>query len=370
LQVVALQALFDLSDDAIAIVKGDQSIFDINPAFCRVFGYSREHLIDRRISDLFAHDSDWQRLSVKRDVGFAETPWLSVPVVHQCGHTFPVAVRLIHISAEEREHGFVILLIREVFLSKKAPGEHAYYQDRLLRLTAGLAHDFNNVLAVISGNVQLAHMKSDRCSAEPFLRQAELGCAMAARMIDQLFMICQTRRLDLDVISIPDFLQNRLTLFQGAVGSGVRIRLEFLHQVEAIRADLVGLEQALLNLILNANEAMPDGGTIDIIVSQIICEVVKELVGGHIPAGTYYQIAVKDNGMGMPQHIRRRAFEPYITTKVPREAGDLGSTVGLRTGCGLGLAQVHGYVTQSGGGVDLDSAIGHGTTVSLFLPLI
>ena len=369
LQGVALQALFDLSDDAIVIVKGDRSIVDINPAFCRLLGYSREHLIDTLISDLFAQDSDWLRLTVKRDVGFSEVPWLSVAVVHSSGVTFPVAVRPIHISADQSENDFVILLIRDITQSTKALGEHAYHQDRMLRLTAGLAHDFNNVLAVISGNVQLAHMKSERLSEEPFLRQAELGCAMAARMIDQLYMISQTRRLDLDVISIPDFLQNRLALFQGAVGSGVRIRLEFLHQVETIRADLVGLEQALLNLILNADAAMPNGGTIDIIVSHIILEVAKQLVGGHIPAGTYCQIVVKDNGMGMPQYIRQRALEPYITTKIPRQADDLGSTVGLRTGCGLGLAQVHGYVTQSGGGVDLDSAIGRGTTVSLFLPM-
>lgn len=370
MQVAALQALFDLSDDAIAIVKVDRSIFDINPAFCRLLGYSREHLIARLISDLFSQDIDWQRLILNRDVSYTETPWLRVSVVHQSGARFPVAVRPIHISADELGKDFVILLIREVTQSSNAPGEQAYHQDRLLRLTAGLAHDFNNVLAVISGNVQLAQMKSDGLSVEPFLRQAELGCAMAARMIDQLYMISQTRRLDLDVIAISDFLQNRLALFQGAVGSGVRIRLEFSHQVAAIRADMVGLEQALLNLILNANEAMPDGGTIEIVASQIILEVAKGLAGGQMSAGSYLQISVKDTGLGMPQHIRQRAFEPYITTKIPRQVDDLGSTVGLRTGCGLGLAQVHGYVTQSGGGVDLDSVVGRGTTVSLFLPVI
>lgn len=373
MQLSALQALFDKSEDALAIVKRDQAIFDINPSFCRLLGYSRDHLIGRLITVVFANESDWQHLSIQRDVDFALLPWISVKVMHQSGHGIPVAARAITVPASDRGDDFVICMIRDVALATDASGTHVnsqvYNQDRLYRLTAGLAHDFNNVLAVISGNVQLAHLKSDRLSAEPFLRQAELGCAMAARMINQLLIISGTRRLAPELISIAEILKSMLAMLQGVAGGDVRIGLQFLHTLANIRVDRVGLENTLLNLVLNASEAMPAGGSIDIVVSQEFFPEAKQLAGGYIPVGRYLLISVKDTGVGMTQHIRQRAFDPYITTKLPSKFGDRVSPDASSAGCGLGLAQVHGFVTQSGGGVDLDSVMGQGTTVTVYLPM-
>lgn len=224
------------------------------------------------------------------------------------------------------------------------------------QLTGGVAHDFNNLLTVIVGGLDMIIRRPDQ--PQRVIKLAEAAMT-AARRGDQLTqqLLAYSRRQMLR----PETLNpNRLLLdFKGlaerAVGDSITLKFDLDPGVHPVRVDAAQLESAILNLVVNARDAMPDGGAISIASKNLHCG--SEAVSEHgLSPGAFVQISVADEGSGMDQETLDHVFEPFFTTK---EVGK---------GSGLGLAQVYGFTRSAGGYVAIESKKGHGTTVQLFLP--
>ncbi len=220
------------------------------------------------------------------------------------------------------------------------------------RLTAGIAHDFNNLLSSIIGNADLL----DRDLEEPnwarsldiIVRAAERG----ADLVQRLLAFARKQQLNPAAVHLNGIVRGMHDLLQSTVGPGVRVETALPGHLWAAMVDPVQIEHVILNLAINARDAMPQGGVLTISTANL----TDAGRGAELPAGDYVSVAVADTGTGMTEEVLRNAFEPFFTTKP------------LGHGSGLGLSQVSGRACQSGGGARIDSALGRGTTVTVFLP--
>jgi signal transduction histidine kinase/ActR/RegA family two-component response regulator len=231
------------------------------------------------------------------------------------------------------------------------------------QLTGGLAHDFNNLLAGISGSLEIMGLRARQGRMADFDRY--LGVAMtavdrAAGLTHRLLAFSRRQMLDPKPTDVNRLVGGMEELFNRTVGPGVRIESNLAGDLWPALCDPNQLENALLNLILNARDAMPHGGHLRIDTKNSTFPDWRRGTNidpvSRVPAGEYMCLIVTDTGMGMPPDVVARAFDPFFTTKPTGQ------------GTGLGLSMIYGFVQQSGGHVLLSSEIGHGTTVSIYLP--
>jgi signal transduction histidine kinase/TolB-like protein len=238
------------------------------------------------------------------------------------------------------------------------PSYQAQKMESLGRLTGGIAHDFNNLLTVVLGNATALRVNAEASGDTASGRRAEMierAAERGSRLAGQLLAYSRKQMLRPEVISVYHTLSAISELLAQAAGEAVRVRLDTESGLWDCRADPGQLESAVLNLVLNARDAMPTGGSIAIHCGNHTVNRGKPNTPAHAP-GDYVRINVADTGCGISPDLRDKVFEPFFTTKPPGQ------------GSGLGLSQVHGFAGQSGGWVDLASTPGVGTTLSLFLP--
>jgi PAS domain S-box-containing protein len=234
----------------------------------------------------------------------------------------------------------------------------AQKMETLGQLTGGIAHDFNNLLTVIQGNLELLE---HRLPEDPRLSRLVDAIRQAAnrgeRLTGQLLAFARRQRLEPEIAAVGPLVEGFAPLVRRAVGESVTVRLRLDEQVAPVLIDPAQFESALLNLAVNARDAMPKGGRLEIAVrpADSTDERLAELVAPASTAG-WIAVEVRDTGVGMKRETLERAFEPFFTTK------DVGR------GSGLGLSQVYGFVRQSGGHVVIESAPDAGTRVLLYLP--
>lgn len=246
----------------------------------------------------------------------------------------------------------------EAEIARRAEAEerlhHAQKMETIGQLTGGIAHDFNNLLTVISGNIEA--MERYVPAAEPRLRRfieaALRGSERAATLTNRLLAFARRQALEPKLLEANQLLLGMSDLLHRTLGERIAVRMELADDPCSIIADPNQLESAVLNLVVNARDAMPDGGALKIETANAAFD--SPVAGGG--AGRFAKISISDSGSGMAEAIRQRAFEPFFTTKQ------------LGEGTGLGLAQVYGFVKQSGGHCRLDSEPGEGTTVILYFP--
>jgi PAS domain S-box-containing protein len=224
-------------------------------------------------------------------------------------------------------------------------------------LTGGIAHDFNNLLHVISGNLHL--LKRDVAGnvvAQQRLQKALDGVSRSAKLSSQLLAFARRQPLDPKVIHVGNFLRDLEDMLRKAVGEGVTLSMVFDSALWNTLVDPGNLENSLLNLAINARDAMDNRGRLSIEARNIALDADYANTYPEVTPGQYVMIAVTDNGAGMTPEVVQQAFEPFFTTK--REG----------RGTGLGLSMVYGFVKQSGGHIKIDSAVGQGTSVRIYLP--
>jgi signal transduction histidine kinase/ActR/RegA family two-component response regulator len=227
------------------------------------------------------------------------------------------------------------------------------------QLTGGIAHDFNNMLAIILGSLDLARLKlkrDDRGAAMKSLDHAQEGAQRAAALTAQLLAFSRSQPLEPRVIEANRLVQNMSELLRRALGERIQIETVLAGGLWRIDADPSQIENALLNLAVNARDAMPDGGKLTIETGNSELDERYARMHDEVRAGQYVMISVTDTGAGMSQDVIERAFDPFFTTK------------GVGRGTGLGLSQVFGFVKQSNGHVKIYSEVGKGTTVRIYLP--
>jgi CheY-like chemotaxis protein len=219
------------------------------------------------------------------------------------------------------------------------------------RLAGGVAHDFNNILGIISGHAELlessASNAAERGRAEKIISATE----KAAALTRQLLAFGRKQVMTLKLLDLATVLEGISSMVDCLVGAEVQINIQAAKNVGLVRADQSQMEQVIMNLTANAREAMPEGGTLTITIDRYLSSDQPEL-----PLGEYVRLSISDTGAGISQEVQSRIFEPFFTTK--------------KTGSGLGLSTVYGIVKQSGGYITVQSEAQCGSTFSIYLPVI
>lgn len=225
------------------------------------------------------------------------------------------------------------------------------------QLTGGLAHDFNNLLMIVGGNLDLIRKRITDDHIVQRLDQVLTAVRRGAKLTQQLLAFSRIQSLSPQSICINSLLTDIEMLVRRAVGSGIEVQMELAKDPWFCCADPNQLESAILNLAINARDAMADGGTLTVSTenADLDAEAVAD-IGGEMAPGRYVTLTLSDTGTGMTKEIVARVFEPFFTTK---EVGK---------GSGLGLSQVYGFARQSGGHITIQSDVGKGTAVRLYLP--
>jgi PAS domain S-box-containing protein len=226
------------------------------------------------------------------------------------------------------------------------------------QLTGGIAHDFNNILMVILGNVELLKLRlSDGDDQSVELVDETLRATRHGRdLTSDLLAFARRRQLNPQPVSITPLVEGVVRMLGRTLGATIRIITATSRDAVVVLVDPAALESAILNIALNARDAMPEGGTLTIRTSKADITQTPR-TEDDLPIGHYAVLAIQDTGTGMPPEVAARVFEPFFTTK---------TGVG---GSGLGLSMVYGFAKQSGGTVTIASEAGHGTTVTVYLPL-
>jgi PAS domain S-box-containing protein len=354
------ERLFETSLDLICVTDRAGNFVEVNPGAARQFGYAKEELVGHNASEFI----DAEGIVTTREAMRGARRSQSLHTFeNKCrrkdGNWVPVNWS---VAWSEREQKY--------FLIGRDMSEQIAQQERLNRsqrleaigqLTGGIAHDFNNLLTVIMGNSDaLARGLAGR---EHLRRRAELSLEAARRAAEltaQLLAFARRQTLAPKAVDANRLVADMHELMHRTLGAHIEIAVVAGAGLWLCRVDSTQLETALLNLALNARDAMPGGGRLTIATSNRTIPP-REAGGGangagDIAAGDYVAIEVADTGSGMTPEVMARAFEPFFTTK------EIGK------GSGLGLAMVYGFVKQSGGGVAIESAPGRGTKVTLHLP--
>jgi two-component system NtrC family sensor kinase len=275
------------------------------------------------------------------------------------GFAFPLAFVLAVVGWRARANALRLAQAVQAYreqVDQRAKAEAALQQAQKLealgQITGGVAHDFNNVLMVIQSSNELARLQesSGRSAAGAF-GAIERAVKTGAQLTRQLLTFARRQPLQLTQVSLGSAVPALLSLIQTTVGGQVTVRSEVAEDVGIVCIDMAEFELALINLAVNARDAMPAGGTLTVRVHA------EEGGAQASPAGRHVVVSVEDTGEGVPPEILGRLFEPFFTTKPPGR------------GTGLGLSQVYGFATQAGGSVSIDSTPGRGTVVTLRLPL-
>jgi PAS domain S-box-containing protein len=357
-QLVASEALhrgvFETSSDAVLLVHADSGrLDDANPAAERLYGRPRETLKQLGLADLVDGDATAVPVAGTR----------SLPARHRRadGSAFPVEVSAGELVVRDRR--LRVLSVRDV--SEREAAEtarrdleqnlrQAQKMEAVGRLAGGIAHDFSNLLAVILGYSDL--LVRDLPTADPRVRESADGIVEAAHravgVTRQLLTLSRKKLLRPEVLSLNKVVQDLGKLLERAIGERIELETRLQDGVWPVVADADQLAQVLLNLAVNARDAMPEGGPLSIATSNVDLAAPPSDVG--LAAGRYVTLEVKDGGCGMSEEVRSRIFEPFFTTK--------------ETGTGLGLATAYGIVRQAGGSIRVESSPGAGSRFTVFLP--
>jgi PAS domain S-box-containing protein len=356
-----LQSILATVPDAMIVIDDKGFVASFSTAAEKLFGYSAHEAIGQNVSMLMpspdreAHDGyldSYIRTGRRRIIGYGRV----VVGLRKNGTTFPMELSVGEAVAGGKRifTGFV----RDLTSRHRIEAELRQSQkmEAVGQLTGGLAHDFNNLLAVISGNLEMLGTGLAEPGQLSLLREAQSAADDGARLTSQLLAFGRRQALAPKVLDVGGLLGEFSDLVQRTLGDSVELRTIIPGRRLSALADKAQLQSALLNLSINARDAMPGGGRLTIEISGV--EVDADYAGMYqaIRPGRYVLISVTDTGTGMTSEVMERAFEPFFTTKP------------TGSGTGLGLSMVYGFAKQSAGHLQLYSEPGEGTTVRLFLP--
>ncbi|QQO14753.1 response regulator [Bradyrhizobium diazoefficiens] len=231
---------------------------------------------------------------------------------------------------------------------------HAQKMEAVGQLTGGIAHDFNNLLMAIIGNLELISRRVEDERIQRYVRNAMHGAQRGAKLVGQLLTFSRKQRLAPEPVDVNQLVGTVAEMLSRTLGASIRVGVVTQKDLWPALVDATQLELMLLNLAINARDAMPNGGLLTIETS--VLHGVPEDLQTELKPGEYVSIAVKDTGTGMPPEVLARAFDPFFTTKEPGK------------GTGLGLSQVYGFARQSGGTAIIESRVDRGTVVRILLP--
>lgn len=351
------RSLFENATDAILVLDRNGAIVDVNEKACTFHGFPRDALVGTNGSLLEAGPG--KELLPERMQRLLGGEALVYETEHyrKDGSRVPLEVSAKAICIEDQI--FVQTFLRDM-TEKKRIQEHLLQSQKMESigtLAGGIAHDFNNTLTAIIGYLDVIRRES--LSNETVLRVLsimERAARSAGRMVSQLLGFARKGKVEEASLSMNDAVRETVKLMERVLEGRVTVSLELADELPLMDGDVTQIEQVLMNLIVNARDAMPQGGVITFRTRAAVAGEDAALPP-YLPAGRYIVLAVSDTGIGIPDGVRERIFEPFFTTK---ERGK---------GTGLGLAMVYGVVTEHHGYIDVQSRPGEGTTFRLFFPV-
>jgi len=358
------RATFNASADALVLWNSRSQRVDVNPAYERMYGYSREEVLaGGRGREVTAEHRRQQEEIIARTLR-GERCHEELETVRRNGERFPIEVRTIPIQHRGEPH--VLAIVRDLTERRQVERDRERLEAQLRQaqkmeaighLTGGIAHDFNNLLTSIMGYVTLALERSEESDAKTatYLDQASLSCKRARDLIQQMLTFSRGRRGEPRALALAPLVRESVKLLRSSFPATVDLRTE-LADVPPALMDPIQLEQVLMNLAINARDAIRSSGGIRIAVRQSGPTVGECASCRRNVDGDFVELAVADTGSGIPLDVQERMFEPFFTTK---EVGH---------GSGMGLATVHGIVHEHGGHVLVESVPGRGATFRVLLP--
>ena len=334
-QSLLFQAVFDHVPEALVISSPDGQIILVNPAATRMFGYTADEAVGLWLSALFADPADLEKLeanSAAQAAGGTESWTISAPLKRKDGSKFPGQGHVADIDGADGSRVAVVSLFRDMTeeLRQKEAALKSQRLEAIGQLSGGIAHDFNNLLTIISGNLELLEESISNPQDHELLSRAARAANSGARLTNRLLTFARRRQLAAEVINLNEQVRGMTELLQRTIGDTIELRTHLAPDLWLARVDAGEVEAAVLNLAINARDAMPDGGKLAIRTDNAMLEEGEIGFEGPLTAGEYVRISVSDNGAGMTKETLSRVFEPFFTTKAPGRGTGLGSQHHLR----------------------------------------
>lgn len=358
-----LNAVMGAAGDAIIVADQSGKITRVNAAASRMFQFGSDELLGKSVNLLMPdamaalHDGFMAhhiRTGKKRIADLGR----EFDGQRKDGTIFPLHISIGH--ARVADQPVFIGILHDLTQRKATEAALARSQrlDAIGQMTGGIAHDFNNLLTIIVGNLELLEMRGAAATQLPLINDALESAELGAELTKRLMVFARRSNLNPVLSDLDVLCSEALKLLERTLGEPYRITTDFAADLHPVMIDPVQLQSTLMNLALNARDAMGAGGEILFSISNVTIDDSYMAQETDIEPGDYVRLSVSDNGAGMSLEAQRRAFEPFFTTK-----SDSGGT-------GLGLAMVYGFVRQSGGHVTLYSELGHGTSFGLYFPIM
>jgi two-component system cell cycle sensor histidine kinase/response regulator CckA len=345
--------LFELESDAIFLIDNETGhILEVNPAASDLYGYSREELLQMRNIDLSAEPDQTRKATLEG------RPRVPVRFHRKKDETvLPVEITARHFTWHGR--GVHIAAIRDITDRVRLEDQlrQAQKMEAIGRLTAGIAHDFNNLLTAINGFAEL--MRFEVAPEDPLSELVEkvlTSGRRAADLVRQLLAFSRKQILEPRVLNLNNVVTNLGKMLHRIIGEHIEIQTILAPDLWTVKVDPTQIEQVIVNLAVNARDAMLTGGRLTIETANVVLDESYAASHLEVQAGEHVLLAVSDTGKGMSEEVKAHIFEPFFTTK---EIGQ---------GAGLGLATVYGIVKQSGGHIWVYSEENRGTTFKIYLP--
>ncbi len=347
--------VFELAKDLLCVVDLEGRFLRVSPAFVETLGYAEEELIARPLLEL-VHPEDREATEAvfahakESEVTVFENRYVcqdgSARVLQWTSRPDPLLKQIVAVARDVTEQ-------REL----EARLQQAQKMDAVGQLAGGVAHDFNNLVQAILGNVHFALSAGPSGEMREYLQDIESAANRAAELTRQLLTYSRQQPLSVSRVDFNVMVRELLLLLRRVIPESIEVVFDGSDALDPVEVDRSQLEQVLMNLCLNARDAMPSGGRLTIETESVTVDEAFSRTHPTVRPGRFLRVAVSDTGVGMSAAVRRRVFEPFFTTKP------------LGEGNGLGLSMAYGIVQRHGGVIDVSSEPGKGTTFELYFPV-
>ncbi len=354
-----LKRIYEAAQDAIFLIDpASNTIIEANPRASNMLGYSQQELAGMPISQIHPHDMG--PLAKLWDIilqdGVGQSDELTCSTCQD--ESIPVEITFSLVQIRERQ--YVLAMARDIAKRRQLEEQlrQAQKMEAIGQLAGGVAHDFNNLLTIITGYSELLQYRITDETLKADIEQIHKAGERAAALTRQLLAFSRKQVLQPTILNINKIVIDTEKMLQRLIGENIELVTSLESLLGQVKADVGQIEQVIVNLVVNARDAMPDGGKLTLETANVDLSGIYTQRYLGLKAGHYIMLAVSDTGIGMDAKTQTRIFEPFFTTK------------GVDKGTGLGLATVYGIVTQSEGTIRVYSEPGQGTTFKIYLPQI
>ena len=359
--------VWENSVDGMRLTDENGIVIMVNKAYCNLVGLPREKLEGQPFNLIYAKEIQAKNIEhyFQRFHGKTDRNYFEIEELLHNGRKVWFSLSDSYFETGPEKH-LLLTIIRDITEQKMRQIEKEELQSQIVQLqkmeaignlAGGVAHDFNNLLTIIQGYAQILMAQKDKTEPDYLgLKHILDACNKAANLTRQLLLFSRKQPMEFKPVNINNTITNLIKMIKGLIGENIKIITNLKEPIQNIEADEGNIEQVIINLVVNARDAMPNGGTLTISTDNVSlsakeCQAIKD---SH--PGRFVRVSVADTGQGIPSDIIEKIFEPFFTTK---EAGK---------GTGLGLSVVYGIIKKHNGWINVQSKVGGGTVFDIYLP--